>query len=98
MNNYEVYFHVNDNAKTYAHNDSMLVEAESPSDVMQEFKRRIDEEFDFDFLDIDFGSLEVYDADTNSAYCQCFLDNIVNNIEKHFEQENSRKNDCMERD
>lgn len=33
MNNYEVYFHVNDNEVTYQHNDNMLVGADSPEEI-----------------------------------------------------------------
>ncbi len=90
--NYEVYFHVNDNDVTYPHNDSMLVGAENPDGIMQEFKRRIDEEFDYNFSDIDFDSLEVYDDTTKELIA-------VSDISDYQSaEENNRKNDCIELD
>ena len=97
MNNYEVYFHVNDNAETYAHNDSMLVGADSPEEIMQEFRRRIDEEFDYRFSDVDLDSLEVRDNVTKEKVDLTELD-IPGFLASQDSEKNDRKNDCMEHD
>ena len=54
MNNYEVYWHVKDNPKTYPHNDNMLVCAENYEGAAHEFCERIYNEFDYDIKYVDY--------------------------------------------
>ena len=95
MNDYDVWFHVNDNEVTGQYNENMLIGADSPEEIMQEFKRRIEDEFDFDFSDIDLDSLEVYEGKYDYHKEPVEIPNLSDYKE---EQKNSRKNDCMERD
>ncbi|MDE6671507.1 MAG: hypothetical protein K2K16_04865 [Ruminococcus sp.] len=95
MNDYDVYFHVNDNEVTSQYNENMLIGADSPEEVMQEFKRRIDEEFDFGFSAVDLDSLEVYEGKYDYDKEPIEIPNIS---DYKAEQENSRKNDCIEHD
>lgn len=95
MNDYDVYFHVNDNEVTSQYNENMLIGADSPEEVMQEFKRRIDEEFDFGFSVVDLDSLEVYEGKYDYDKEPIEIPNIS---DYKAEQENSRKNDCIEHD
>ena len=95
MNDYDVYFHVNDNEVTSQYNENMLIGADSPEEIMQEFKRRIDEEFDFGFSAVDLDSLEVYEGEYDYDKEPIEIPNISDYKAEH---ENSRKNDCIECD
>lgn len=81
---YTVCFHVNDNPITYEHNDRMLVGAEDDKGILEEFKSRIEEEFDYGFSSIDLSSVQVYEGDITKTG----LDNEVDiDIEGFFKEE-----------
>ncbi|MDE5556229.1 MAG: hypothetical protein K2J32_00860 [Ruminococcus sp.] len=62
-----------------------------------EFRRRIDEEFDYSFSDVDLEVLEVLDDITKEQIDLAEID-IPGFLASLDSEKNDRKNDCMERD